>query len=284
MTSTAPSAPGELEGAGTRGRRLGHGFDPLEVGGGERGELGGRERAAVAALASRRASGRAPTAPRASVPGRLSRRIEQTTIQPPAAPPEAAAAASRRRRGCALRPRSRAASPRRSRRPGSAIASARAGRRRGRGTTRRPRSRARGCCAVTTTAPAPFCSASSRHSGSASTTVQPGWTTASFSARDRLARVAEHVHVVERDVREDDDARVEDVRRVVPSAEARPRRPRRRRPSSAKSTSAAAVSTSNCVAPSDSAAGRTAAIAASKSASSPSTRIRSLQPRTCGER
>ena len=37
--------------------------------------------------------------------------------------------------------------------------------------------------------------------------------------RDRLARLAEHVHVVERDAREDDDAGLEDVRRVVPAAE-----------------------------------------------------------------
>ena len=52
----------------------------------------------------------------------------------------------------------------------------------------------------------------------------------------------------------------------------------------AKASRAAAVIASNCVAPSDSAAGRTAATAASKSASSPPMRIRSSQPRTCGER
>ena len=46
----------------------------------------------------------------------------------------------------------------------------------------------------------------------------------------------------------------------------------------------AAVSASNCVAPIASATPRTAETAASKSASSPPTRIRSLQPRTCGER
>ena len=39
--------------------------------------------------------------------------------------------------------------------------------------------------------------------------------------RDRLARLAEDVGVVERDVRQQDDARVDHVRRVVASAEAR---------------------------------------------------------------
>ena len=54
-------------------------------------------------------------------------------------------------------------------------------------------------------------------------------------------------------------------------------------PASANAASAAAVTISNCVAPSRSAAARTRATAASKSASAPFTRMRSLQPATCGE-
>ena len=54
-------------------------------------------------------------------------------------------------------------------------------------------------------------------------------------------------------------------------------------PASANEASAAAVSVSNWVAPVRSAAARTRPTAASKSASAPSTWIRSLQPRTCGE-
>src|SRR5947207_1043693 len=54
-------------------------------------------------------------------------------------------------------------------------------------------------------------------------------------------------------------------------------------PAAANSESAAAVSVSNCVAPTRSAAARTRPIAASKPASSPPTWIRSLQPETCGD-
>ena len=60
---------------------------------------------------------------------------------------------------------------------------------------------------------------SSRHSSSGSTTVAPGRATASFSRRDLLPRVAEDVGVLEADVRQQDDGRVEDVRRVEPAAE-----------------------------------------------------------------
>ncbi len=54
-------------------------------------------------------------------------------------------------------------------------------------------------------------------------------------------------------------------------------------PREANSAKAAAQSVSNCVAPCASASGRTRAIAASKSTSSPPTVIRSDQERTCGE-
>ena len=67
--------------------------------------------------------------------------------------------------------------------------------------------------------PAPFSRASSSHSGSPSTTVAARLHDRELLGGDRLARVAEDVHVVERDVREHDDARAQDVRRVVAAAE-----------------------------------------------------------------
>ena len=102
-------------------------------------------------------------------------------------------------------------------------------------------------------------------------------------ARDLLERVAEHVRVLEPDVREQDDARAKHVRRVVPPAEPglddgdvdagvgeggergsgddlELRRLRAPRPPAVRD-----------------------ATAASKSASCPSRRIRSLQLATCGE-
>ena len=51
------------------------------------------------------------------------------------------------------------------------------------------------------------------------TTIASVGATASFSRRDRLERVAEDVRVLEPDVREEDDARAEDVRRVEAAAE-----------------------------------------------------------------
>src|SRR5215207_7217435 len=89
-------------------------------------------------------------------------------------------------------------------------------------------------------------------------------------AGDLFSGFAEHFYVIQPDVREQDDAGVDHVCRVMASA--------------ANSANAAAVSTSNCVAPAAAAAFRTRPIARSKSASSPPARIRSLQPRTCGER
>ena len=56
------------------------------------------------------------------------------------------------------------------------------------------------------------------HSGSAENHCRPRPDDGELLGGDRLPRVAEHVHVVERDVREHDDARVEDVRRVVAAA------------------------------------------------------------------
>ena len=200
----------ELERAGAGGGRIGLDLDPLEVRGGERGELVGRERAAVASSRSRRASSRAPTSASSIIPGRLSRRIEA----------DDGPAAERRRREPRQQPadagevvravpdleRSLAAALESA---GSAIASAACGstgaaEERLGGRDRR----GRGCCRpVTTTAAAPFSSASSRHSGSPSTTVAARLHDRELLGGDRLARVAEHVHVVERDVREDDDAR-----------------------------------------------------------------------------
>ena len=74
---------------------------------------------------------------------------------------------------------------------------------------------------ATITLPAPFARASSSHSASPRTTVHPGLHDGELLGGDRLARVAEHVHVVERDVREHDDPRAQDVRRVVAAAEPR---------------------------------------------------------------
>ena len=56
---------------------------------------------------------------------------------------------------------------------------------------------------------------------SGSTTTLPSRATASFSRGDLLDRVAEDVGVLEGDVRQEDDARAQDVRRVEPAAEAR---------------------------------------------------------------
>ena len=50
--------------------------------------------------------------------------------------------------------------------------------------------------------------------------MRPGRIDRELLGGDRLARVAEHVGVLERDVRQHDDPRVEHVRRVVPAAEA----------------------------------------------------------------
>ena len=120
------------------------------------------------------------------------------------------------------------------------------------------------------------------NSSSGSTAIVPSWTTASFSAAISSRVVAEHVGVLEPDVREQDDVRAEHVRRVEAPAE----------PGLddgdvdsrvANSANAAAQSVSNCVASCASASGRTRPIAASKSASSPSTVIRSAHERMCGE-
>ena len=113
--------------------------------------------------------------------------------------------------------------------------------------------------------------------------MQPGWTTASFSAAI-ASRVSPSTSMWSSATLVRTTTRVS--RTFVASC--RPPSPASTTATStsaaAKASSAAAVTASNWVAPSDSAAGRTAATAASKSASSPPTRIRSLQPRTCGER
>ena len=120
---------------------------------------------------SRRAPARAPTAPRASAPGRLSRRIEQTTTYSRSG--SRGSSHPTPARLCAPSQISSGRSPRRSSRPGSATRSAACG------STGRPRNAsaaatasARLLRAVTTTSPAPFSSASSRHSGSPSTTAR----------------------------------------------------------------------------------------------------------------
>ena len=80
--------------------------------------------------------------------------------------------------------------------------------------------RARGSSrATTSTRAAPAARAAASHSGSPSTTIAPGRDDRELLGRDRLARLAEHVGVLERDVRQHDDPRVEDVRRVEPAAE-----------------------------------------------------------------
>src|SRR5581483_6888316 len=141
--------------------------------------------------------------------------------------------------------------------------------------------RARLLAPATTTSAAPFARASSSHSACPRTTVQPGCTTASFSAaissrvspRTSMWSSATFVRQTTR------------VRRTF-VASWRPPSPASTTaastPAAANSASAAAVRISNCVA--SAATGRTRATARSKSASAPPTRMRSLQPRTCGER
>ena len=137
--------------------------------------------------------------------------------------PAAAAGGSRRRRGCGRRPRSRAArSPRRSSRPGSATSCAACG------STVAPRNASAAAAAsarlllpATTTlrgavlAREPLPLRVAEHDGRSRLHDRE------LLGGDRLARVAEDVHVVERDVREHDDARPQDVRRVVAAAEPR---------------------------------------------------------------
>ena len=101
--------------------------------------------------------------------------------------------------------------------------------------------------------------------------------------RDRLERIAEHVRVLEPDVREQDDAGAENVRRVEPTTETSASTTATSMPVSAKVANAAAVTISNCVASRSSACARTRATASSKSTLTPFNRIRSPQLATCGE-
>ena len=153
----------------------------LEVRFGAGGEVPCRESPAHSRTPWRSGSARGPRGPRASVRAACRPGSSRRGRTPGSG---GAAGGSRRRRGCARRPRSRAA-PRSgvSSRPGSATSCAACG------STSAPRNasaaaaaRARLLLPATTTSRAPFARASSSHSGSPSTTVQPGCTTASFSA------------------------------------------------------------------------------------------------------
>jgi hypothetical protein len=110
----------------------------------------------------------------------------------------------------------------------------------------------------------------------------PSWTTASFSAAIS-SRVSPSTSVCSRPTLV---SRTTCERRTF-VASRRPPRPASTTATSisraANSANAAAIRVSNCVASCDSASGRTRSIAASKSASAPSTVIRSAHERTCGE-
>ena len=103
-------------------------------------------------------------------------------------------------------------------------------------STGRPRNASAAAIAIarllwpaTTTCSAPFSRASPSHSGSPTTTVAPGWTTASFSAAIASRVVPSTSVCSRRDVGQHLDRRAEDVRRVVAARRAPPRR-RQRRP------------------------------------------------------
>ena len=133
-----------------------------------------------------------------------------------------------------------------------------------------------------------------RRESSPSTTTAPGETTAIFSAEDLLGRVAEQRGVIEADVREPDDARVEHVRRVEAAAEAGLDDRPHRAPASPNARNATAVSASNCVGPSPSSSAtpvrgveHPARPARSKRAgesATPSICTRSSSETMCGER
>src|SRR6188508_915064 len=136
----------------------------------------------------------------------------------------------------------------------------------------------------TTTSPAAAARASGSHSGSPRTTAQPGWITASFSAAiasrvDPSTSVCSSDTFVRTTTRVPSSTFVASCRPPSPASTAAASTPPAR-----KATKAAAVSASNWVASRRSAAGRTLASAASRSASAPSTRIRSAHDLTCGER
>src|SRR4051794_5613482 len=173
-------------------------------------------------------------------------------------------------------------SPRRSRRPGSSTSAAACG------STSTPRyasaaetASARLLAAEVTIVAAPFARASSAHSSCERTTVEPGCTTASFSAAIS-SRVSPRTSMWSRATFVRTTTRADST--FVASC--RPPRPASTTATStsacAKAVSAAAVRISNCVA--SPAYGRTRATDSSKSASAPFTRMRSLQSRTCGER
>src|SRR3954471_4440688 len=174
------------------------------------------------------------------------------------------------------------ASPRRSSRPGSSTSCAACG------STSAPRyasaaatASARLLAPDVTTSAAPFARASSSHSPCPRTTVDPGCTTASFSAAI-CSRVSPSTSMWSSATLVSTTTRV----RSTFVASWRPPSPASTTATStsacANSVSAAAVRISNCAA--SPASGRMRATARSKSASSPFTRMRSLQVRTCGER
>ena len=214
----------------------------------------------------------------------VARGSRRATTQSPAS--AGAAGDSRRRRGCGRRPRSRAA-PRRAARAGP-------GARRPRRHAGRPRAPRKASAAATasarllepatTTSAAPFARASGSHSCWPSDDERAGRARRRASRR-RSPRACRRGRRCARARRSSARRRAcEDVRRVVAAAETRfddgdvdlglGELERAPQPSAI----------SNCVAPSRVAASRTRATARSKSASPFRTRMRSLQPRTCGEK
>ena len=157
----------------------------------------------------RRACCRARESARASRRRRLSPRIEtQSDVVARREPREQPVDGLR---ACARRPR--LVRPRRSSRPGQRDLDARA-------STGRPRNASAASRAPPVDdAAAPGGTRSLESRCPSTTTTLAACATASFSARDLLARVAEHLGVLERDVRQQDDRRVDDVRRVEPAAE-----------------------------------------------------------------
>ena len=181
MTTTAPSGPPARARGSGRLDRVGNCSTWLKYGSARAARSpAGSERAFEDSVATR--VRRAPRAPRASAPGRLSARIEQTSTYSPLRQPRQEVADAgevvgavpdlERLVAAALEPAGERDVLRGVRVDGAA--EERLG--------RRGREREVAAARSTTTLPAPFSRASRSHSGSPSTTVAPGWTTASFSA------------------------------------------------------------------------------------------------------
>ena len=271
MTRTGPPSSRARGRAPSRG--IGDGLDMRRIRLGAAGEVLGRQRARVRGAASRRACCPASRARRASR-RRPCRRGSTRRRRSRAA---ASRASSQRRRRALCAPSQ--TSLRRAARAGPAATTSTSC------STGRPRNAAaasRGAAERRRSAPGerartPF--GSRKHDDRS----RPA-TTASFSARDRLARLAEHVGVLER--RRSSAGRRARARTFVASS--RPPRPASTTatstPRAANSANAAAVRPSRTASRLRARPRAARARAPPRSRPrSPSTRIRSAQPRTCGE-